>query len=232
VKVMRCALLLVPFAALAGGCGGLLRSTAAPEQTYYLRAPQPAPGSAAAPAAGRLSSMRVARPLADPGLDTSHIMLLESDHRMSFYTGSRWPAPMPQMLGALTVQTLRSSGQWLSVEDSASAFPSDYLLQITVRRFDADYSGGASAAPVVQVVLDCNIGRRDGREVIGSFLVSGSATAAENRQGAVVGAFEQATGTALSALTAQAVTAVQADMAHLAAQKATAPAPSSSRQSQ
>jgi hypothetical protein len=33
---------LVPvlaLAALAGGCGGLLRSTAAPEQSYYLNAP-------------------------------------------------------------------------------------------------------------------------------------------------------------------------------------------------
>ncbi len=232
MKLLRCALLLLPFAALLGGCGGLLRSTAAPEQTYYLRAPAVPAGGAAASGSAPLSSLRVARPLADPGLDTSHIMLLESDHRMSFYTGSRWPAPMPQMLGSLAVQTLRAAGQWVSVEDSASAFPSDYLLQITVRRFDADYGSGAAAAPEVHVVLDCNIGRRDGREVIGSFVVAGSATAGANRLGAVVGAFEQATDAALTALTAQAVAAVQADMARISAQKATTPAPSSSRQSQ
>jgi cholesterol transport system auxiliary component len=231
VKLLRCALILVPLAAALGGCGGLLRSTAAPEQTYYLRAPAQAAGAPAAPAA-RLSSLRVARPFADPGLDTSHIVLIESDHRMSFYTGSRWPAAMPQMLSALAVQTLRSSGQWASVEDSASAFPSDYLLQITVRRFDADYSGGAGAAPVVQVVLECNIGRRDGREVIGSFLASGSAPAAANRLGTVVGAFEQAAGAALTALSTQAAAAVTADLARPSAQKATTPAPSSSRQSQ
>ena len=229
MKLLRCALVLVTFA-VAGGCGGLLRSTAAPEQTYYLRAPAVPAGSA--PAGTNLSSLRIARPLADPGLDSSHIMLLESDHRMSFYSGSRWPAPMPQMLGALAVQTLRASGQWVSVEDSASAFPADYLLQITVRRFDADYSGGATTAPQVHVVLDCSVGRRDGREVIGGFLVSGTATAAANRQGEVVGAFEQATDAALTALTAQAFTAVQADLVRLAAQKATTPAPSSSRQSQ
>ena len=231
MKLLRCALLLVPFAAALCGCGGLLRSTAAPEQTYYLRAPA-APSSAAATASGPPSSLRVARPLADPGLESSHIVLRESDHRMSFYTGSRWPAPMPQMLGSLVVQTLRASGQWASVEDSASAFPSDYLLQVTVRRFDADYAGGASAAPAVSVVLDCNIGRRDGREVIGSFVVQGSAPAAANRLAQVVGAFEQATDAALTALSAQAATAVQADMTRLAAQKATTPAPSSSRQSQ
>lgn len=230
MKLLRCLLLLLPFTAVVGGCGGLLRSTAAPEQTYYLRAPAAPAGGA--PASAPLSSLRIARPLADPGLETSHIMLLESDHRMSFYSGSRWPAPLPQMLGSLAVQTLRVSGQFASVEDSASAFPSDYLLQITVRRFDADYAAGASSAPAVLVVLDCNIGRRDGREVIGSFVVQGNATAAANRLGEVVGAFEQATDAALTALTAQAVTVVQTDTARGAAQKATTPAPSSSRQSQ
>lgn len=229
MKLLRCALLLLPFAALAGGCGGLLRSSAPPEQTYYLRAPA-APAAAAAPAAP--ASLRLSRPFANPGLDSSHIVLLESDHRMSFYTGARWPAPLPQLVGALAVQTLRASGQWASVEDSASAFPSEYLLQITVRRFDADYSGGAGVPPQVQVVLDCNLGRRDGREVIGSFVVSGSATAAANRLGEVVSAFETASSTALTALTTQAAAAVQADLARLSAQKATSPAPSSSRQSQ
>ena len=232
MKFLRCAILLLPFAALAGGCGGLLRSTAAPEQTYYLRAPAVPAGSTAAPGAAPLSSLRVARPLADPGLDTSHIVLLESDHRMSFYTGSRWPSPLPQMLGALAVQTLRASGQWSSVEDSASAFPSDYLLQVTVRRFDADYSGGAGSPPQVHVVLDCNVGRRDGRDVIGSFVVTGNAVAAANRLGDVVGAFEQAADAALSALATQAATAVATDVARVASQKATTPAPSSSRQSQ
>lgn len=229
MKPSRGILLLVLTLALAG-CGGLLRSSAAPEQTYYLRAP--AAPAAGAPASAAASSLRVARPLADPGLDTSHIMLLESDHRMSFYSGSRWPAPMPQMIGSLAVQTLRASGQWRSVADSASPFPSDYLLQITVRRFDADYSGGASSAPEVHVVLDCNIGRRDGREVVGSFVVAGSAAAPANRLSGVVGAFEAAAGAALGALSAQALAVVQADTARAEAQKATTPAPSSSRQSQ
>ena len=231
MKLWRCLLCLLPLAAALCGCGGLLRSTAAPEQTYYLRAPELPAGTAAA-AGAPLSSLRIARPLADPGLESSHIMLLESDHRMSFYSGSRWPAPMPQMIGALTVQSLRASGQWASVEDAASAFPSDYLLQMTVRRFDADYAAGATAAPQVHVVLDCNIGRRDGREVIGSFVVQGNAAAAANRLSEVVGAFEEATGAALTALSAQAAAAVQADRARGDAQKPTSPAPSSSRQSQ
>jgi cholesterol transport system auxiliary component len=134
------------------------------------------------------------------------------------------------MLGSLAVQTLRASGNWASVEDSGSPFPSDYLLQITVRRFDADYTGGA-AAPEVNVVLDCIIGRREGRDVVATFVATGSAAAAQNRLGAVVGAFEQASATALTALGQQALEAARADAAR-AAQNATTPAPSSNRQSQ
>ncbi len=212
---------------LAGGCTGLFHSTARPEQIYYLRAPAPSDAAGGAPAG---ASLRVGHPMADPGLDTSHIILREPDHRMSFYAGSRWPSPVPDVVAALAVQTLRASGNWSSVEDSASPFPSDYLLQITVRRFDADYSGGA-AAPEVNVVFECIIGRREGRDVVGSFVVSASAPAAANRQADVVGAFEQAVGSALEALRQQAASAVRADAAH-GAQNPTSPAPSRSLHSQ
>ena len=228
MKLMRIARRAAPpVALLLGGCSGLLHSTAAPEQIYYLRPPAP---SDAAPAAPAVASVRVGHPMADPGFDTPHIMLRQPDHRMSFYAGSRWPSAMPDVVAALVVQTLRASGNWTSVEDSASPFPSDYLLQITVRRFDADYSAG-TVAPEVHVMFDCMIGRREGREPVSSFVVSGSAPATQNRRAEVVGAFEQAVGSALVALRQQALQAVRSDAAH-AAQNATSPAPSKSLQSQ
>ena len=209
------------------GCSGLFRSNAKPEQIYYLRAPavatsapaaQPAESAAAAPAATAAAmpaSLRVTRPLASPGLDTSRIMLVQTDHRMNFYSGSRWPAPLTQLVEALAVETLRATGAWASVEGSASPFPSDYLLQIHIRRFEADYTEG-TAAPVVHVVLDCVVGRRQGREVLATFTASGSAAAVANRQAEVVAAFEQASGTALQALSQQAEQAVRADLQHSA----------------
>jgi len=83
----------------------------------------------------------------------------------------------------------------------------------------------------VNVVLDCIIGRREGRDVVATFVATGSAAAAHNRLGEVVGAFEQASATALTALGQQALEAARADAAR-AAQNATTPAPSSNRQSQ
>ena len=203
------------------GCSGLFRSNAKPEQIYYLRppaapvaAPSAASGAAAtaAPAAATPVSLRIVRPLTDPGLDTTHIMLVQADHRMNFYSGSRWPAPAPELIEALAVQTLRAAGEWASVEGSASPFPADYLLQMHVRRFEADYTQGGEA-PSAQVVLDCTLGRRQGREVLATFTVAGSAAAGSNHLSQVVAAFEQATGAALSALAQQAVQAVRLDPA-------------------
>jgi cholesterol transport system auxiliary component len=219
------------------GCSGLFKSTAVPEQTYFLRAPvaanSGAPSSgvpaesgagAAAPAA---ASLRINRPIAAPGLDSPHIMVLQPDHRMNFYTGSRWPAPVPDVIEALAAQTLRASGAWASIEYGSSPFPSEYLMQLTVRRFEADYTEVGSA-PVVYVVLDCVLGRREGREVIATFTVSGTAPAAANHLRDVVAAFEQATGAALRGLSQKAAQAVQGDTQR-ATQNEANPAPSSSR---
>jgi ABC-type uncharacterized transport system auxiliary subunit len=216
------ALLVLPLA-LGAGCTGLFHSSSKAEQTYFLRATA-TPASAAAPLP---AALRVGAPGAGPGLDTTHIVLVQPDHRMGFYTGSRWPAAAPALVGALTVQTLRASGDWASVQDAASPFPSDFLLQLTLRRFEADYGSGA-AAPEVHVVLDAVLGRRDVNDVVASFEVAGTATASANRMGEVVSAFEQATNTALAALAQQTLTVVRASQ-DAPAQKAVNPVPSSSR---
>ena len=212
--------------AAASGCTGLFHSNAQPEQVYYLRAPEVAGAAGAIAPLVPPASVRVAHPLASPGLDNAHIMLVQSDQRMNFFAGSRWPSPAPDVIEALTVETLRASAAWSSVEDAASPFPSDYLLHSAVRRFEADYTGGG-AAPVVYVVIDCTIGRGEGREVIANFSASASAPAAANRQSEVVAAFEEATRTALGSLSQQAAQAARED-AQRHAQKSDKPGPSTS----
>ncbi len=193
------------------GCAGLFHSNARPDQVYYLRATALARGSAAADPP--VTSLRVVRPTAAPGLDSPQIVLLQSDRRMSFYLASRWPASAPNLVESLAVEKLRGSGMWQSVGDSTSSFPSDYVLQVMIRRFEADYTGGGSA-PDVHVVFDCVVGKREGREVVASFLAEGSAQATANRLGAVVAAFEAATNTALDSMAMQTAGAARLAMAH------------------
>lgn len=206
------------------GCAGLLHSDARPEETYYLSARAASLTEAAQNAA---VSLRVGRPVAAPGLDSPHIMLVQADHRMNFYTGSRWVAPVTEVVESLAVQTLRASGAWTSVEDSGSPFPSDYLLAIDLRRFEADYTAGG-ALPVVHVALECIVGRREGRDVVATFVAAGDAPAAANRMSEVVAAFEQASTAAMEVLAQQALQAVRADVQR-AAQNPASPAPSSKR---
>jgi len=207
VSSVRVLWFVVLTGALAG-CGGLFHSNARPEQVYYLRATPIPPG--AAPVA---ASLRVNRPSASPGLDSAEIVTLQSDRRMSFFLASRWPAPTSNMVETLAVEKLRGSNLWQSVADSTSAFPSDYVLQVTVRRFEADYSSGATA-PEVHVVLDCLIGKREGRQVIGSFLAEGSATASVNRMSAVIPAFETAANAAIDSMASQTLEAMRNSVAH------------------
>lgn len=188
------------------GCTGLFQSTAPPEQIYYLSV-KPVPAGDNGQSALK-ASIHVGRPISGPGLDSTHIMLLESNHRMSYYAASRWPAPLPEMVEALAVQELNASGSWGAVQGAESSFPSDYLLQIRITRFEADYTNG-NAGPEVHVVLDCTLGRRTGRDVMVTFVAAGSASATANKLGEVLSAFEQATDEALATLAAQAAKAVR-----------------------
>lgn len=197
-----------------GGCSSLLHSTAPPVQVYTLTAGAESPGGAAERDRAAARSLRVAHPLAAPGLGTSQIVLLQPDHRMSVYAASAWAADAPALVESLAAQTLRTSGEWGSVEDAESPFPSDYLLQISIRRFDADYSAGTDAPPTVHVTLDCALGAADGRDVLASFVAAGSATAGANKLSEVVAAFQQATDHALASMSAQAAAALRAIPAH------------------
>jgi ABC-type uncharacterized transport system auxiliary subunit len=186
-------LLALMAAALGGGCTSGLHSSAPPVQAYVLRAAPPA----AAPSSPSLISVRIPRPVSAPGLDSDRIVILRPDRQMGFYAASRWAAALPDVVEALAVQTLRGSGLYGMVEDSHGAFPTDYLLQITIRRFEADYSEQAGA-PIIHVTLDCLLGRQTSRELIASFVAESTQSVGTNRMASVVAGFEQAADAALA----------------------------------
>jgi cholesterol transport system auxiliary component len=210
INVLR-ACAVAALAVSATGCTGLFHSNARPEQVYLLRATPVPPGTA--PIA---TSLRLNRPTAGPGLETTQIMLVQSDRRMSFFLAARWAAVPANMIETLGAEKLRGSGLWQSVADSASPFPSDYVLLVNVRRFEADYTSG-NVAPEVHVVLDCIVGKREGREVIKSFLAEAAVPASANKLSAVVAAFESATNAALDSLSTQTIEAVRTALANKSA---------------
>ena len=183
------------------GCTGGFRSDLPPEQTYVLRA-----AAVQAPSLDAPASLQVVRPLPGPGLETDRIMVLRSDRRLDFVSGSRWATEVPVLVESLAVDTLRG-GAFSAIYDSFASFPADYVLRVNVRRFEADYTVGDR--PRVFVTFECVLGRRDERRALATFTAEGSADASASRVTALVAAFETAVNAALGSLADQTYSALR-----------------------
>ena len=179
-----------------GGCGGLFESTIPAQQSYVLRLPSRPAQSEIKKVAGGL---RVQRPVAGPGLDSDRIVLLRSDRRFDVYAATRWAAPAPDLVASVLVDQLRGASLFSSVLDDTAPYAPRYTLRCGLNRFESDYTGGGRA-PTIEVVLDCTFGRYRDRTLLANFTAHGSAPAGDDRIGAVVAAFESATGKAVAEL--------------------------------
>jgi cholesterol transport system auxiliary component len=191
---------LLPMALLGTlcACSGLLRSSVPPLQLYVLQPPvvQNAPQVAVA-------SLRISRPLAAPGLNTDRIALLRPENRLDYYAGSRWSATLPEVISQLQLSVFQSDPAWSAVADDRSNFNADYLLQTSIERFAAQYAAD-SGPPLIRIDLHCLLIRRSDGALLGSFPVSESQAAQENRMASVVAAFSAAAGRAMQAVTVEA----------------------------
>jgi cholesterol transport system auxiliary component len=182
---------------VASGCADF-HSKQAAIQVYTL---QPSFSAAAAGATAATATLQVARPLAAPGLDTDGIALQRDGQRLDYYAASRWAAPLPEIVQSQAIEALRASGKFRSVQPEGAAFAADLLLQLEIRRGQAEYVG-ADGPPTVQVQLLATLGRRADRSVLATVSATGTAPASENRMQSVVAAFQAALGTALGELSA------------------------------
>ena len=181
-------------AALLAGCGNLLASHRAAPLVYELRAPPPVPAATHLEAA-----LVIARPLARPGLDSDRIAVRLADHRVESYAGSRWSAPLPDLVAALLLEALRDSAGWQAVTPERAEFPGRYRLQPEIREFTADYSAGPGA-PTVRVVLGAELGTVSGPRYTASVAAQAAVAAAADRQRDVIAAFQAACDQALKQL--------------------------------
>ncbi len=175
---------------------------AEPDRIYVLR---PAASAGAAAVTGVLA---VPRPAVQPGLDTERIALVRAGNELDYYAASRWGDSLPRVLGAFAVEALAGSGGFTTVlAADRMAVASDYELLVTVRHFEAHYE---SAAPVVQVALECALVAGAPRRVLGRCDAAASEVAEANRMGAIVAAFEVATRRAFEEARSKAVTVAAA----------------------
>jgi len=99
------------------------------------------------------------------------------------------------------VDALRASHRFAMVESDGGPFSAEYMLSLELQHFEAEYS--ATGPPMVHVAFDASLGRRGKRDIIVSCSADSQVKAGADRMQAVVAAFEEATGEALSQLAAQ-----------------------------
>jgi len=190
---------LVSLALALSGCSGLLRSSAPQLQLYVVQTPQ----AVAVTAQATGPTLRIARPLPAAGLNTDRIALTRPGNRLDYYAGSRWSAPLSDVVSDLVLATFRADPLWSAVADERGTLNSDYLLQTSVERFTAEYAA-ETAPPTIRVDLHCLLLRRSDGVLIGSFAVSQSQQAPANRMASVVAVFSQVADQAVLAVAAQA----------------------------
>ncbi len=148
------------------------------------------------------------RPVVDSALETDRIALVRPGNRMDYYAGAHWGGPLSSVLDSLVAQRLRASGAFSMVDTDRGGFGAQYVLAITVRRFEAEYGANAEGAPTARVVLECTVGDRSGRKTVASFDVATSAPASDNRLGAVVAALDRAANEAITQVIERSAAAV------------------------
>lgn len=187
---------IAPLLSLSG-CSGL-HSNVAPNQVYSLSPPLPAPVEHPAPA---LATLKVLRPLCAPGLDSDAMVLTRGSQRVDFFAHSRWAAQLPELVQSAAIDALRAAGRFRAVQSDAAPLDADYLLQLEIRRFQAEYQG--EGAPTIRVQLVATLGRRSDRGLISSVVAASDVPAGANRMQNLSAAFESALGQALAQLVTQ-----------------------------
>jgi len=172
---------------LISGCGtaDLLKSKVAEPQVYVLK-----PTDAGVAQVAFDHQLAIASPTALPGLDTDRIAVLRDGNHLDYYFGARWGGSAPQVTQAFIVALLQSQQGFRNVVAESARVDADYLLEISIVDFQAEYAG--SVAPVVRITLVANLISIKQRKSSPAIRVTANVNAKDNNLGAVVSAFQSA----------------------------------------
>lgn len=93
----------------------------------------------------------VMRPTGGTLIDSPRIVVRPTADEWQVYKGAVWSDPAPDLLQAAVLRTLEDSGKLAGVGRRGSGVAGDFDLLMDIRRFDADYAGGATPSAIVEV---------------------------------------------------------------------------------
>ena len=168
----------------------------APPQIYLLR---PRLGPSNGPKVD--FTLAIGTPSAPFSLASRRIAIQRSANTLDYYAKAVWQDRTPTLLQRLVVEGFEDSGKITAVARTQSGLHADYLLQLDLRRFEADYLS-PNGAPRAQVSLAARLIRLSDRKVVATTRIRTQASAEHNSITAAVTAFDRATAKAVKALVA------------------------------
>jgi cholesterol transport system auxiliary component len=174
---------------LMGGCISVFPK-ATPVQMYRFGETAGAPAAQAAVA----STAVLKGPIAFPPATGGDRILTTTGAENAYIGGARWVAPASSLFDEALLKAFDAPGApRLVARGEALAAPS--ALRLDVRTFEARYPG-----PTVHVQVRASLIRTADRSLIGERMFDAEVPAADNRQTAIVAAFDQAVGQVLTSL--------------------------------
>lgn len=197
---------IAAFGALCSACGSLLESDIPAASRYVIAA---APAAAAATNSSASSvDLSIGRPDVAPGLDSHRVAVLRG-RQLDYFRAAQWGGSVAEVTQALLVNSFQGQQLFRSVTSEQARVSGDYMLDVEVRDFQAEYAG--DAAPQIRVTIVGRVIRINDRALVDTLTATASKPAGENRMNSVAAAFEAAGQQVALELAKQAAAAVARD---------------------
>jgi len=148
----------------------------------------------------------VAQPNTSADLDTSRIALRRGGNVTEYFASAAWVDNVPNLVQSKLIQAFDQSGCVAVGRDVASLVP-DYVLQIDVWDFQAEYGGPVAGA---HIRITGKLVRMSDRKIVSTIAVENKAQSTGTDMQQVVAAFDKAFGPVLAQLVTATLKAVPA----------------------
>lgn len=134
--------------------------------------------------------LAIARPSASRLVDSPRIGVRPVPGELQVYRGAVWAQPPTDQVEAAVLRLLEDSGKIAAVGRLTTGLRSDYRLALDLRRYEADYAGGALPSAVIEI--NAKLLSNQDQHIVASTTFIQSQAAASTATADVAAAFGQA----------------------------------------
>ena len=138
----------------------------------------------------------VERPVASAGINTQRIAVQRTPVTLDYFARASWTDQAPALVQTLLIESFENSGKIRAVTRESSQLRADYILQIELREFQAEYDK-PGLPPQAHVRLNGKLIRMPDRTIIANQTADRLVRAEKSDMENVVLAFDEALGKAM-----------------------------------